>query len=83
MSFFVIFTGISRAKFKFIREPLVFSDIALVADVFKYKSIFYANSLNIVFWTVAFLYVFGVSALYMYLRTEHLAGQAASSSGSS
>jgi phosphoglycerol transferase MdoB-like AlkP superfamily enzyme len=70
MSFFVIFTGISRAKFKFIREPLVFSDIALVADVFKYKSIFYANSLNVVFWTVAFLYVFGVSGLYMYFEPD-------------
>ncbi|ACP24006.1 conserved hypothetical protein, contains sulfatase protein domain [Sinorhizobium fredii NGR234] len=68
MSFFIIFTGISRAKFKFIREPLVFSDIALVADVFKYKSIFYATSLNIVFWIVAVLYVFGVSGLYMYFE---------------
>ncbi len=72
MSFFIIFTGISRAKYKFIREPLVFSDIALVADVFKYKSIFYANSLNIVFWTVAFSYVFGVSALYMYFEPNIL-----------
>jgi phosphoglycerol transferase MdoB-like AlkP superfamily enzyme len=72
MSFFIIFTGISRAKYKFIREPLVFSDIALVADVFKYKSIFYANSLNIVFWAAAFLYVFGVSALYMYFEPSIL-----------
>ncbi|MCA1489310.1 LTA synthase family protein [Sinorhizobium alkalisoli] len=72
MSFFIIFTGISRAKFKFIREPLVFSDIALVADVFKYKSIFYATSLNIVFWIVAFLYVFGVSGLYMYFEPSVL-----------
>lgn len=65
ISFFVIFTGISRAKFIFIREPLVFSDIALVVDVFKYKTIFYATKLNVVFWTVALLYVFGVSALFM------------------
>lgn len=72
MSFFIIFTGISRAKFKFIREPLVFSDIALVADVFKYKTIFYATSLNIVFWIVAFLYVFGVSGLYMYFEPSVL-----------
>jgi phosphoglycerol transferase MdoB-like AlkP superfamily enzyme len=72
ISFFVIFSGISRAKFKFIREPLVFSDIALVADVFKYKSIFYANSLNIVFWLVSFLYVFGASALYMYFEPHLL-----------
>lgn len=72
ISFFVIFTGISRAKFKFIREPLVFSDIALVVDVFKYKSIFYANSLNIVFWLVSLLYVFGASALYMYFEPHLL-----------
>nr|WP_245294846.1 LTA synthase family protein [Xaviernesmea rhizosphaerae] len=72
MSFFIIFTGISRAKYKFIREPLVFSDIAMVADVFKYKSIFYANSLNIVFWLVAFSYVFGVSGLYMYFEPNVL-----------
>ncbi len=72
ISLFVIFTGISRAKFRFIREPLVFSDIALVADVFKYKTIFYANSLNIVFWSASFLYVFGASALYMYFEPHLL-----------
>lgn len=65
VSFFVIFTGISRVKFIFIREPLVFSDIALVMDVFKYKTIFYATKLNILFWIVALLYVFGVSGLFM------------------
>ncbi len=65
VSFFAIFTGISRAKFIFIREPLVFSDIAMVVDVFKYKTIFYATRLNILFWIVAFAYVFGVSALFM------------------
>ena len=72
ISFFVIFTGISRAKFEFIREPLVFSDIALVVDVFKYKEIFYATSLNIVFWVIALSYVFGVRALYMYFEPSIL-----------
>ncbi len=72
MSFFIIFTGISRAKFIFIREPLIFSDIALVVDVFKYKTIFYATSLNIVFWVAAFAYVFGASALYMYYEPHVL-----------
>ncbi|WP_320201894.1 LTA synthase family protein [Agrobacterium sp. rho-13.3] len=64
-SFFVIFTAISRIKFKFIREPLLFSDIALVFDVFKYKTIFYATKFNILFWVAALSYVFGLSALYM------------------
>lgn len=72
ISFFVIFTGISRAKFIFIREPLVFSDIALVADLFKYKAIFYATSLNVVFWLFALLYVFGASAVYMVVEPHIL-----------
>ncbi|ULJ72379.1 hypothetical protein L2W42_01185 [Rhizobium gallicum] len=72
MSFFVIFTGISRAKFKFIREPLIFSDIALVVDVFKYKEIFYATSLNVFFWIFSFLYVFGVTGLYFYFEPHIL-----------
>ncbi len=64
ISFFIIFTGISRAKYIFIREPLVFSDIALAASVLKHKEIFYATKLNIFFWTAASSYVFGASALY-------------------
>ncbi len=71
ISFFIIFTGISRAKFIFIREPLVFSDIALVVDVFKYKTIFYATRLNTLFWLASFSYVFGVSTLFM-LFEPHL-----------
>lgn len=65
VSTFVIFTGISRAKYEFIREPLVFSDIALVMLVFRHKTMFYATWLNLVFWVVAFGYVFGASALFM------------------
>jgi phosphoglycerol transferase MdoB-like AlkP superfamily enzyme len=71
LSFFLIFTGISRAKFAFIREPLVFTDIALVVDVFKYKEIFYATRLNVAFWAGAIGYVFGVSALF-YVFEPHL-----------
>ncbi len=71
-SFFIIFTSVSRAKFIFIREPLIFSDIALVVDLFKYKTIFYATRLNTFFWIVAFGYVFGVSALFMYLEPDRL-----------
>ncbi|WP_421358081.1 LTA synthase family protein [Agrobacterium rosae] len=71
-SFFIIFTAISRVKFIFIREPLLFSDIALVVDVFKYKTIFYASKFNILFWIVALSYVFGVSALYMVVEPHIL-----------
>jgi len=64
ISFFIIFTSISRAKYIFIREPLVFSDIALAASVLKHKEIFYATKLNVLFWIVAASYIFGASALY-------------------
>ena len=72
ISFFIIFTAISRAKFNFIREPLIFTDLALVMDVMKYKEIFYATWLNKIFWVGAFLYVFGVSALVMVLEPSLL-----------
>ncbi|WP_411033330.1 LTA synthase family protein [Shinella sp. BYT-45] len=72
LSFFIIFTAISRAKFIFIREPLVFSDIALVADVFKHKEIFYATKLNVLFWIIACSYVFGASALFYYFEPSIL-----------
>ncbi len=65
LSTFAIFTGISRAKFEFIREPLVFSDIALVTLVFRHKEMFYASWLNIAFWVGALGYIFGASALFM------------------
>ena len=65
ISTFAIFTLISRAKYEFIREPLVFSDIALVTLVFRHKEMFYAGWLNILFWVVALGYVFGASALFM------------------
>ncbi len=61
MSFFIIFTGLRAPNTSSSASRWWFSDIAMVADVFKYKSIFYANSLNIVFWLVAFSVFFGVS----------------------
>jgi phosphoglycerol transferase MdoB-like AlkP superfamily enzyme len=65
VSTFAIFTVISRAKFEFIREPLVFSDIALAFLVFRHKEMFRANWLSLGFWIVAFVYVFGASTLFM------------------
>lgn len=72
ISFFLIFAGISRAKFNFIREPLIFTDLALVLDVLKYKEIFYATWINKIFWAGACLYVFGLSALFMVLEPHLL-----------
>ena len=52
VSTYAIFTAISRAKFEFIREPLVFSDIALAFLVFRHKEMFRANWLNFGFWII-------------------------------
>ncbi|MBS3649511.1 LTA synthase family protein [Pseudaminobacter sp. 19-2017] len=75
VSTFFIFTAISRAKYEFIREPLVFSDIALVLLVFRHKTMFYATWLNLVFWCVALGYVFGASALFMIYEPSLLPSQ--------
>jgi phosphoglycerol transferase MdoB-like AlkP superfamily enzyme len=64
VSTFAIFTLISRAKFEYIRESLVFSDVALVMLVFRHKEMFYATWLNVVFWLASFTYVFGASSLF-------------------
>ncbi len=64
VSTFAIFMLISRAKFEYIREALVFSDIALVLLVFRHKEMFYASWLNVAFWLASFTYVFGASALF-------------------
>jgi hypothetical protein len=64
VSFFVIFTGISRVKFNDIREPLVFSDIALVLLLFRHKELFRASWLGVGAMAAALAYVFGASALF-------------------
>lgn len=66
LSFHVVFTGISRGKYRFVREPLVFADIAMLPVLIRHKQLFYADFLGILFWTASFLYVFGVSAFFYY-----------------
>ena len=64
VSFFVIFTAISRAKLQFVREPLVFSDVALLALVLRHKELFAATWLDALFFLGAATYVFGASTLF-------------------
>lgn len=71
LSFFAIFTAISWAKNSFFKEPLVFADITLLPLLLRHKDIFYANSLNLLFWFVFSLYVFGASTLF-YLFEPHV-----------
>lgn len=68
ITFFCVFTAISRIKFIYIREPLIFSDLALVTDVFKNKTLFYATFLNVGFWTVVLGYILGLTGAYMWLE---------------
>jgi phosphoglycerol transferase MdoB-like AlkP superfamily enzyme len=63
-TYFAVFTAISRLKFLFIREPLVFSDVALVDDLLRNREIFYASWVNLTFWVGALGYIFGASALF-------------------
>jgi phosphoglycerol transferase MdoB-like AlkP superfamily enzyme len=79
VSTFAIFTLISRAKFEYIREPLIFSDVALVVLVFKHKEMFYASWLNVAFWLAAFGYVFGASALFYLIEPSVLPADAGAS----
>ena len=64
ISFYIVFAAISRVKFNFIREPLIFSDIAMVGLLLRNKNIFYAKSIDFVFWSLSFFYIFGVTTLY-------------------
>jgi len=41
-----VVVAISRAKVAFIHEPLVFADLAFIADIFRYPKLFYTNFLG-------------------------------------
>lgn len=44
--FVAVFVAINRWKKWFVDEPLVFSDIAFIADIFRYPKLFYTTFLN-------------------------------------
>jgi phosphoglycerol transferase MdoB-like AlkP superfamily enzyme len=46
IAFTAVFVAISRAKVAFIHEPLVFADLAFIADIFRYPKLFYTNFLG-------------------------------------
>lgn len=77
ISFFLIFTAISRGKYGFVREPLVFSDVAQLPSLLLHKEIFYAGFVNGLFWVAAFAYVFGASALFFVFEPHLLPLQGA------
>ncbi len=71
-TFCAVFTAICWAKFNFIREPLIFSDIALLPHLLKHREIFYATWLNAFVWIAAFLYIVGGTALFLLLEDSLL-----------
>lgn len=77
VTFFAVFTAISRIKHRFIREPLIFSDIALAYHLLKHKEMFYASWMGGIFWFFGFLYIFGLSALFYLLEPSVLPSEGA------
>lgn len=72
LTFFTVFLLISWAKIRFINEPLVFTDIALLPLLLHHRELFHANWLGALFWLGAVSYVFGISALFfIYEDTLH------------
>src|SRR5262245_33026460 len=51
--FTAVFVAISRAKVAFIHEPLVFADLAFIADIFRHPKLFYTNFLGPLFLAAA------------------------------
>ncbi len=47
--FVAVFVAISRAKMAFIHEPLVFADLAFIADIFRHPKLFYTGFLGPLF----------------------------------
>lgn len=68
VSFHAIFTAISFGKDRFVREPLVFADVALLPMLLRHREMFYADFVGILFWVGSLLYVFGASALFYYFE---------------
>jgi phosphoglycerol transferase MdoB-like AlkP superfamily enzyme len=64
---FTVFIIVSNAKYKTLREPLVFSDIAMFSQAFKHPRL-YLPFLGIV--PVIALPVFAITAIYLLLRLE-------------
>lgn len=74
LTFLAVFTAISRAKFEFIREPLLFSDIAMVPDLLRHKEFFYASWMGILFWAGALGYITVATTLYLVYEPSILPG---------
>jgi hypothetical protein len=47
--FVAVFVAISAAKMRFVHEPLVFSDMAFILDVFRHPKLFYSTFLGPLF----------------------------------
>ncbi|MBX3566728.1 MAG: LTA synthase family protein [Rhizobiaceae bacterium] len=75
ISFFAIFTAISRVKYTDIREPLVFSDVALVLLLFRHREIFRATFTLYAVVALGVLYVFGASTLFYLYEPALLPGR--------
>ena len=65
--FLIILSGVSNAKFHALREPLVFSDIAMFSQAFKHPRLYFPF---LGFWPVVIMPLVIVALIYAMLKIE-------------
>jgi phosphoglycerol transferase MdoB-like AlkP superfamily enzyme len=72
MIFTGVFVAISRAKMAFIHEPLVFADLAFIADVFRHPKLFYTTFLGPLFMLAAIGSIAAAITVWFYFEPHIL-----------
>jgi phosphoglycerol transferase MdoB-like AlkP superfamily enzyme len=70
--FTAVFVAISRAKVAFIHEPLVFADLAFIADIFRHPKLFYTNFLGPLFLVAAIGMLAAIIGAWFYFEPHML-----------
>jgi phosphoglycerol transferase MdoB-like AlkP superfamily enzyme len=70
--FTAVFVAISRAKVAFIHEPLVFADMAFVADLFRHPKLFYTTFLGPLFLAAAIGSIAAIISTWFHLEPHML-----------
>lgn len=70
--FVAVFVAISVAKVRFVHEPLVFSDMAFILDVFRHPKLFYSTFLGPLFLIGAIGSIIAIIVLWFSLEPPHL-----------
>src|ERR671937_1412696 len=73
--FIAVFVAISAAKIRFVHEPLVFSDMAFILDVFRHPKLFYSTFLGPLFLIGSIGSIVAIIVLWFSLEPPRLPGQ--------